>query len=244
MTAAPRTAVVVTSVAVTFALAGCSGDEKAHGDKAATDAVTCVDGTVGEAGGPAEADVRVTGYDADLAITGKGGLRGHESITVEYDDGGHHGIYRDFDEDDFTLTEVTGKLDGTTSAQVGPGPSGTRVTIGDPEVALDPGEHAVDIAYRASNVIAPAEDGSRKGQFAATVISPAWTLDIEDAVVRIHLPRGTSGDVACTVGDGASAHIDGAGTSTLVLTADEVPAGSGVRVVAEVAPYPGEAASP
>jgi hypothetical protein len=244
VTAAARTAAVATSVAVTLALAGCSGDEGARGDKAATDSVTCVDGTVGEAGGPAEDDARVTGYDADLAITGKGGLRGHESITVEYDDGGHHDIYRDFDDDDFTLTDVTAELDGTTSAQVGPGPSGTRVTIGDPEVALDPGEHVVDIAYRASNAIAPADDGGQTGRFAANVIGAGWALDIEDAVIRIHLPPGTSGDVACTVGDGASAHIDGAGTSTLVLTADEVPAGSGVRVVAEVAPYPGEAASP
>jgi hypothetical protein len=241
MTRLRPSALAASACAVALVLAGCSDDEKGNGDgDAEADAVVCGTGKVGPAEGPAAEGVRITGYEADYEIDGKGGgLHAEEKITVDYDDGEHHGIYRDFDADELTVSDVTGTVDGETLAQVSPGPDGTRLTIGDPDSTLEPGEHVFGITFSSGAVLEPATDVDQDWQFEATVIDPGWTLDIEDAEVRIALPEGSSGDVSCVVGAGAEAHIDGAGTSTLVLTADEVPAGSGVRVIAgvDVDPY-------
>lgn len=223
-------------------LAGCSGDGDGDGDDrdAAADVVVCEEGTLGDKAGPTDSAVRITAYDAVYRIARKGGgLRAEETITAEFDDAAHHGIFRDFDQDELTITDATGSVDGEPQAQVGPGPHGTRITLGNPDVTLDPGEHVFEIGFEANAVLAPATDVDQDWQFDAEVIDPGWTLDIEDVEVRIELPADTSGDVSCVVGPGASASIEGAGTATLVVTADEVPAGSGVRVVAgtDVDPY-------
>lgn len=238
-----RTSLVLPAAVLALALAACSDDGGDGGDKADDDTVACDSGTVGAGQGQAGADAGalITSYDADYRIAGDGAaLEASETITVELDDASHHGIFRDFDDDELIVADVSGTVDGKPQAQVGPGAGGgPRLTLGHPDKTLKPGEHVFDIAFEASSVLQPATEVDQDWQFAATVIGSDWAIDIEEAEVRIELPDGSSGDVVCTVGPGASAIVAGVGTSTLVLTADEVPAGSGVHVVAgtDVDPY-------
>ena len=220
-------------VLVAAAAVGCAPDDDPDdpdgGDAGSASTVECQEGIVGEPGEPAESDVRITGYEAQLSIAPSGDLTGAETITVEYDDSEHHGIFRDFD-DDLGVANAVGTLDGAPSGRFTTGAGGGRLTLGDPDITLSAGEHVFGVDYVADAVLGPPAGADHDLQLNLAVIEPAWSLDIADATVTIELPDD-AGDVSCIAGAGATASITGAGTSTLVVTADEVPAGSGVKVL-------------
>ena len=210
------------------ALAGCGSDDGGSGDDdAASDSIACHEGTVGPADVTAESDVRITHYDAHLTIAANGDLTGQETITVEFDDSEHHGIYRKFS--DLVISDATGTLDGAPSGSFTDG----RLTLGDADATLAAGEHSFGVSYTAPAALEPPTDVAQDQQFDAAVINADWALDIADAEVTIVLPAD-DGDVSCIAGPGATASISGAGTTTLVVTAEDVPAGSGVRVLVGV----------
>ncbi len=225
----------MSGVVVAAALAGCGSDDdggSGDDDGSSSKSIACEQGTVGPAGGPAENDVRITGYDASLTVAASGDLAAAETITVEFDDSEHHGIFRDFN-DDISVVGATGTVDGAPSGSFADDHDRSRLTLGDADVTLPAGEHEFGVAYTADTVL----DQDR--QLDQTVLDSQWALDISDATVTIALPDA-AGDVSCIAGPGATASISGAGTATLVVTADEVPAGSGVRVLAGVDADPDE----
>jgi hypothetical protein len=224
------------------AAVACGADDDSGGDddRQSGSTIECEDGTVGQAGATAETDVRITRYDAQLTIADAGGdLTAAETITVQFDDSEHHGIFRDFSGEDYPVSDATGTLDGAPSGSFTANVVGGRLTLGDADVTLPAGEHDFGVSYSASDVLRPATDVDQDVQFDAAVLSSEWALDIAGATVTIALPSD-SGDVSCIAGPGATASVAGAGTSTLVVTAGEVPAGSGVRVLVGVDGDPDE----
>ena len=235
----PSLLLAVTCTLVAAALAGCGSDSDGSDDTSGdgappAGAVQCEEGTVGDAGDPAEADVRITRYDAQLTIADTGALHATETIAAEFDDGEHHGIVRNLPGKDYAVSAATGTVDGAPSGVFNADvPGGGHLTLGDADVTLAAGEHVFGVDYTADSALEPSTGVAQDQQFDAAVIDPAWSLDIADATVTITLPAD-SGDVSCIVGPGATATITGVGTPTLVMTADEVPAGSGVRVLVGV----------
>lgn len=232
-----RTRSLVAALLASVVLSACdSGDgggaERGTDDAAsepAVEGIACTEGVVGESGGPAETDVAVTQYQSVLRVADDGDLDGSEVITVDFADSEHHGINRDFVEE-LSIEEASGTLDGRPSGTFTQGTAGARLTLGDAEVTLPAGEHVFGVVYSANAVLAPASDVAQDWQLDLPVVDSGWALDIAEATVTIELPA-ESGDVSCVAGAGVEATISGAGTSTLVVTAPEVPAGTGIRVL-------------
>jgi hypothetical protein len=244
----PRRPLFALSVAAALVvLAGCGEDPTSSGDDGdapALDGVPCETGDPGAGLGEAEPSaidegVVINEYDARLTISDSGDLAATETLTVEFPDSDHHGIYRDFSEDDYAVADPSGTVDGEPHSEVERATDGVRLVLGQDDVTLDAGEHTFGIAYAASGVLEPATEVDQDRQFDASILDPGWALDIEHASITIGLPA-PAGDVSCVAGLGATASIDGAGTTTLVLTADGVPAGSGVRVLVGVDVEPDE----
>ena len=167
--------------------------------------VSCEENSVGEGSPEADPAVRITSYEALLTIAdaGDGSLAAQETLTVEFDDSEHHGIFRDFSGEDYPVSDATGTLDGAPSGSFAAGVLGGRLTLGAADTTLSAGEHEFGVDYSANGVLEPSTDVDGDLQFDAAVIESDWALDIADVEVTIaaacgrarhHLRRRTGSD--------------------------------------------------
>lgn len=123
--------------------------------------------------------------------------------------------------------------------------------IGDPDQYLDPGEHRYRISYTIPGVLSPpsalegatfaSAEGTDPGPFGSTflwsVVARGWEMAIQRATVTITLPE-SSGLVQCTAGRPSTPRacdISGAGTAEVTVSAEGLPARSGMKVSAAMA---------
>ncbi|TQL68352.1 putative membrane protein DUF2207 [Nocardioides albertanoniae] len=109
----------------------------------------------------------------------------------------------------------------------------TDIRIGDEYSELPEGKHTYVLRYEMADVLLPSGDGSR---FYWNLIPSGWRQSIAHADLDLTLPADTA-DVRCAVGRGATdgcATTEGEGTSTLRITADDLPAGTPLTVQAGI----------
>ncbi len=220
--------------------------------------------------GAADDPVVITEMRSAFTVAADGHMAVNERITADFP-GGRHGIFRYWDVWDPsdpsarhipTIREIT--VDGTPARYETSWKDGNRILvakIGDPDVYLTPGEHTYTITYAIDGVISAPAAGS-VGSFASSegentgdpgsvlywnVVAQGWEMAIQKARIAISLPS-PSGEVQCSAGtDGAPGPcgITGAGTTDIVLTAQDIPPRTGMTVrAAMAAPAPDREALP
>ncbi|MCX6461665.1 MAG: DUF2207 domain-containing protein [Actinobacteria bacterium] len=202
--------------------------------------------------------VTFTRYRADLAIADDGLLTARETITANFPLP-RHGIFQFWDVKDSsdshnryipTITSIT--MDGKPVPYEVSKTGGDRYVvakIGNPDEYVDFGDHTYVIDYTIPGAISPGTAGtgnyeSNEGDVSGTapsdlywnVVAPGWLNDITKADIHITLPSEALG-VQCTAGTGfglsagrGPCGIEGTGTRTVTLTANDIPAQSGMTV--------------
>lgn len=172
-----------------------------------------------------EVDPNLSDRQKAQAIVALGGWEADEyaRLVEEYgEEDGTEQFLRQFG--DYAETEQT--IEGWSSRY-------TDIRIGDEFSELPAGEHTYVIRYEMPDVLLPAGDGSR---FYWNLIPSGWRQPIEHADLTLTLPAETA-DVRCAVGRGTTdgcATTEGEGTSTLRITADDLPARTPLTVQAGV----------
>ena len=205
--------------------------------------------------------VSVTSYDATYDVAADGRLVATESLTTAFPFG-RHGIFRYWDVSDRNdasvryqpdISSIT--LDGAPVQYETTWDGGRRyfvAKIGDPDRFVTPGTHVYRITYAIDGTISPVDAGkvayaSTAGKddgaasaFVWNVVAQGWLMDMGAVHVTVHLPTAAR-SVQCSVllGTGAPCRITGAGTSTVTLSATDVPALSGMSTrITSDAPAP------
>lgn len=217
--------------------------------------------TVSDGADQADDPVVITDYRASYDVAGDGTLTAVEDITASFPSG-RHGIFRYWDTADQAdpgvrylpvITSIT--QDGQPAQYETSWQSGERflvAKIGQPDAYLSPGPHRYRISYTIDGAISPATAGSA-ATFAAAqgsdnpaaqsvllwaVVARGWEMRIQRAETVVALPSAT-GLVQCSVGNGSGGDepctIRGAGTRRLTLSAQDLPARSGMVVRAGMA---------
>ncbi len=210
--------------------------------------------------GAADDPVVITNLRSAFSVAADGHMAATEQITADFPSG-RHGIFRYWDVSDPsdpgarhvpTIREIT--VDGAVAEYETYWEGGDRflvAKIGDPEVYLTPGEHTYTIAYALDGAISAPSAGAA-GTFASVegedvgdpgsvlywnVVAQGWEMPIRQARVAISLPS-PSGQVECSAGAAGGpgpCGIEGAGTTDLVLTAEDLPPRTGMTVRASMA---------
>jgi uncharacterized membrane protein YgcG len=148
----------------------------------------------------ASAEERILRYASDIQVEPDSSLQVTETIDVHAEnDRIRHGIYRDFPTRyrgshgsivrvGFTFQGAT--LDGSpvpaSTEQVS---NGLRIKLGDPNKIVDVGDHTYAIRYRATREIGRFKDYD---ELYWNVTGNGWIFPIDEAAVRIHLPKAAS----------------------------------------------------
>lgn len=148
--------------------------------------------------GTAAAAEAITAFNANVTLERNGAMEVTETIRVAVEGIEiRRGIYRDipltFLDDggverrvDFEVISV--ERDGRPEPfSEDPIEGGTRLTIGDAEVMLDPGEHSYDITYRTNRQIRFFDDHD---ELSWNVTGNFWRFPILEATATITLPEG------------------------------------------------------
>ena len=207
--------------------------------------------------------VTITHYQAAMSISADGLLTARETITGDFPYG-RHGIFRFWDVRDASdshnrytpdITSIT--MDNAPIPYELQWQSGHRyrvAKIGDPNNYVDPGEHTFVIDYTIAGAISPITAGTgtfvsnqgtptgAQSAFYWNVVAPGWLNDITKADITITLPSPAL-QVQCTAGtleskSGGPCTIAGTGTTTVTLSASDIPPSTGmtVRIPMAIAP--------
>lgn len=227
---------------------------------------TLVPSSAGEADDP----VVITSLRSAFTVAADGHMAVTEQITANFP-GGRHGIFRYWDVFDPsdpsarhtpTIREIT--VDGAVAQYETYWEDGDRflvARIGDPDVYLTPGEHTYTLVYAVDGALSAPTAGAA-GEFASTegedvgepgsvlfwnVVAQGWEMPIRRARIAISLPV-PSGQVQCSAGSATGpgpCRIQGAGSTDLVLAAEDLPPRTGMTVRATMAmPAPDRAGLP
>jgi hypothetical protein len=185
----------------------------------------------------------ITDYAATFDLGTGGDLVVEEALTVRFPvDDVRGGLTRYFDRVDGSddrvrrpVEDVTATLDGvaTTLELTTAGHGRFDVaTIGDPDVAVTPGEHRFVIRYRVQDALAAGSD-RWLGSLSWDLLPSTWPQDIEKAELTVRLPSAAR-DVQCGIGSQASPpacqDVGGQDTTILVVRTGPLPAHTPVRV--------------
>ena len=160
----------------------------------------------GSAGAVGSSIERIVQYDVDVTVNDDGSALFRELIVYDFGPNARHGIdrvlptlmgYDDTSDRSYPLTVVTvAAVDASARYSVSDVGSGrTRIRIGDADRTIT-GSHAYTITYRLDGVVnaQPGDD-----ELYWNVIGDAWSVAIDRAEVRVHVPGGAT-RVACYVG--------------------------------------------
>ena len=202
-------------------------------------------GTDDSAAGASGSDpTTVSRFDATYALDDSGDLVVTETIEVQFPDGEErHGIFRFFDERDPNepradrtprLKVVTRDGEGEKYEWSTEGAGRHHVLkIGDGDVTLEPGTHTYVIRYEIDGVLLEGDEGDdvSGSTFYWNVVPGGSLMAIDRARVTLRFPV-EPGAVECGVGTGAfdGCTVAGQGTSTVVVSADDLDPGTPMTV--------------
>ncbi|WP_146828551.1 DUF2207 domain-containing protein [Aeromicrobium flavum] len=194
--------------------------------------------------------VTITSYRAAYDVDEDGTLRATETITADFP-WGRHGIFRYWDLADradhtvrYRPKDVSIRLDGDSVPVERLWEQGRRfrmAKIGSASDYLSPGPHTYTISYRIDGVLAPNPErvadanaswtggDSDRSEFVWQVVAAGWSMPIRSADITIDLPE-TTDRLECSIGDGRSCTVAGAGTPSLRITAADLPPNTSVLV--------------
>lgn len=163
-----------------------------------------------EDGGDGYEPTSISSYDVAMTVRDDGTAQVRETIVLQVSTSDRRGIFRFFDRADSPVdggrirprdVEIT--RDGAEEPWVTESSGAGRYLvwrIGDEDVFLTPGAHTYRLTYELADVLAEAPDGSARLSW--DVVPGGWAQAIQRARIRVELPAGTVGDVACDQGQG------------------------------------------
>ena len=162
--------------------------------------------------------------DSDLAVT--------ETLQVEVPEGvERRGIFRFFDRVDPNAPRAVREPDDVTVTRDGEKEPFTRydegggryevLKIGDADHVLDPGLHTYVISYTMEDVLLERDKGSR---FYWNLVPGGWQQPIDTAQLTVRLPEAVEKvDCVYGTGTGTPCEVRGEGSSTVVVTVEDLP---------------------
>ena len=188
---------------------------------------------------------RITSYSATFDVDEDGSMEVVETIVLAVSTGDRHGIVRYVDRaDENAWQRRRDPLDVTVSVDDESVPV-RRTTedrgryavlrIGDPDRALEVGEHTYRISYTIEDVLIEDEDGEGS-RFSWDLLPGGWSQPIDQARLSVILPAEAS-DVQCAVGNGVpgGCRASGEGTTLVSVALGMLPPYTPVTVFADVA---------
>lgn len=202
------------------------------------------------AGSSGSDPVTITTYEASYTVSQDGTLDAVETITAEFP-WGRHGIFRYWDLADFGDPSVRYRprniditLDGDAVPVEMLWEQGRRyrvAKIGDADSYVSPGSHTYQIRYEIRGALGPnplrgaeansswSDGDSSRSEFVWDVVGSGWSMSIDRADITVNLPTEPD-QLECSILGRTDCSVTGEGTSTLRLTAADLPANTPVTI--------------
>ena len=121
--------------------------------------------------------------------------------------------------------------------------------IGDADVTLSPGSHTYVITYTIAGAISPfrsptgeftagegQDDGTPGSMFVWDVVARGWEMRMAAATITVTLPSAVERAQCAALNGAPGCTVRGAGSPTVVITANDLPPRSGIYLRATMAP--------